>query len=343
MEAREPELVFGLSESQPLVDAICAAARCDRAPLEERSFERGEFKLRPQASVRDRDVTVIQTLADDGERPTAERFVRLLFLLAGLRDAGAARRCAVVPYLSYARKDRRTQPRDPVNTRYVAQLLEAVGLDRLVVIDVHNSAALDNAFRIPVDHLSMAPMFAAHLAQAAPDAPWAIASPDVGGIKRAQVFRAHLARRLGRDVELAFVGKQRVAGQVLGDTLVGDVQGRHVVLLDDLCATGGTLERAAAAARRSGAPRVFVAVSHAPLAVGLERLLAAPAIDQVIVSDSVGGALRQDTAAAAGKLTVLPCAALLGAVLARRRDGRPLAPLLEDWPPGDDRLPLMPR
>jgi len=337
MEAPARELVFGLSESQPLVDAICDAAGCDRAPLEERNFERGEFKLRPRISVRDRDVTVIQTLADSGERPTAERFVRLLFLLAGLRDAGAARRCAVVPYLSYARKDRRTQPRDPVNTRYVAQLLEAVGLDRLVVLDVHNSAALDNAFRIPVDHLSMAPMFAAYLAQEFAGEAWAVASPDVGGVKRVQLFRAHLARRLGREVELAFVGKQRVADRVSGDTLVGDVQGRHVILLDDLCATGGTLERAAAAARGAGAAHVSVAVSHVPLAVGLERLLATPAIDRVIVSDSVGGALDQFAAVTAGKLTVLPCAALLGAALARRRDGRPLTPLLEDWPAADDR------
>lgn len=329
-------LVFGLSDSRPLVVAICAAAGCDPAPLEERDFERGEFKLRPRVSVRDRDVTVIQTLAASDDRPSAERFVRLLFLLAGLRDAGAARLCAVVPYLSYARKDRRTQPRDPVNTRYVAQLLEAVGLDRLVALDVHNPAALDNAFRIPVDHLSLAPMFAAHFAQGAADEACAVASPDVGGIKRVQLFRAHLAGRLGREVELAFVGKQRVTGVLSGDTLVGDVEGRHVILLDDLCATGGTLERAAAAAHGAGAARVSVAVSHAPLEAGLERLLASPAIDRVVVSDSVGDALRQRGAAAAGKLTVLPCAALLGAALARRRDGRPLAPLLEDWPAADE-------
>ena len=156
----------------------------------------GEFKLRPLVSVRDRTVFVVQSLAGSADAPVAQRLIRLLFLLFGLRDAGASRLIALVPYLSFARKDMRTQPRDPVTTRHVAQLLESAGVDRLVALDVHNSAALDNAFRIPVDHLSAIPMFVRHFAEHMPAGEIAVASPDVGGIKRVQFFRELLQSEL---------------------------------------------------------------------------------------------------------------------------------------------------
>ncbi len=127
-----------LSESQQLASDIALRARVDTVPLEERLFEEGEFKLRPLDSVRGRTIFVVQSLAGSAAVPVPQRLVRLLFLLFGLRDAGAARIIALVPYLSYARKDRRTQLRDPVNTRYVAQLLEATGVSGLVCLDVHN-------------------------------------------------------------------------------------------------------------------------------------------------------------------------------------------------------------
>ncbi len=128
---------YALTESLDLGKATCQEAGLELSALEERRFEGGEFKLRPLASVRGRPA--------------------FLFLLNGLRDAGASQRIAIIPYLAYARKDRRTQLRDPVNTRYVAQLLEASGADRVIALDIHNPAALDNAFRIPVDHLTALP------------------------------------------------------------------------------------------------------------------------------------------------------------------------------------------
>jgi ribose-phosphate pyrophosphokinase len=240
-----PALMCALSESRELAVDIAGRAGIELAPIEEREFEEGEFKLRPLDSVRDRTLFVVQSLAGSTEVPVAQRLVRLLFLLFGLRDAGAARVVALVPYLSYARKDRRTQLRDPVNTRYVAQLLESTGLDRLVCLDVHNPAALDNAFRIPVDHLSATPMFVRHFADQLTSDDIVVASPDVGGVKRAQVFREMLASQLGREVDLVFVEKRRAQGVVSGGTVVGSVSGRSVIVLDDLCASGGTLVRAA--------------------------------------------------------------------------------------------------
>jgi ribose-phosphate pyrophosphokinase len=330
MTGRNEPLLFCLSESRALASAIAAIVKLPLAPLEERAFEEGEFKLRPLVSVRDRPVVVVQTLAGSADAPIAQRLVRLLFLLFGLRDAGAGHITALVPYLSFARKDRRTQPRDPVNARYVAELLEATGLQRLVALDVHNPAALDNAFRIPVDHLSALPMFAAYVAAHLDPAALAVASPDVGGIKRAQLFREQLAARTGREIDLVFIEKRRALGVVSGGLVVGDVRDRTVVVLDDLCATGGTLIRAATALRAAGAAAVHVAVTHAPLPAGIVALEQAEAIGGILVTDSVGTALH---AGVSPRTVVLPIAPLYAEALARMLDGRPLTPLLRRWPP----------
>jgi ribose-phosphate pyrophosphokinase len=321
------------AESRTLALAVSREAGIALAPLEEREYEGGEFKLRPEESVRERTVVVVQSLAGTAYAPIASRLVRLLFLLQGLRDAGARRTVAVVPYLAFARKDRRTRPRDPVYTRYVAQLLEAATLDRFVALDVHNAAALDNAFRIPVDHLSALPMMAAHFAAQGKPAELAVASPDIGGIKRAQLFRELLERRLDRHVELVFVEKRRARGVVSGGTIVGDVAGRAVIVVDDLCATGGTLIRAAAALRAAGAAAVHVAVTHAPLDAGLAALEAAADISQVVVTDSVGHALHsRSSSSGSGKVVILPIAPLLGCAIARILSGDPITPLMENWP-----------
>ncbi|MFO1402373.1 MAG: ribose-phosphate diphosphokinase [Steroidobacteraceae bacterium] len=334
MDARAEPLLFALPESQALAAAIGAIVRLPLAPLEERSFEAGEFKLRPLVSVRDREVYVVQSLAGTPAAPVAPRLLRLLFLLLGLRDAGARRLTLLVPYLAFARKDRRTQPRDPVSSRYVAELLECTGLARLVALDVHNPAAFDNAFRIPTDHLSALPLFAAQVAERRAAAPLAVASPDVGGVKRAQLFRELLGARLGREVDLAFIEKRRALGAVSGGQVVGEVRGREVIVLDDLCATGGTLIRAANALRAAGAAAIHVAFTHAPLAEGLAALAAAPGIDTLLLTDSVGAV--EAPPAASARTTVLPVAPLLAEALARMRDGRPLAPLLRRWPPEAD-------
>jgi ribose-phosphate pyrophosphokinase len=326
-------LIFSLSETRALGLEIARRAGIELAPLEERLFEEGEFKLRPLVSVRDRTVFVIQTLAGSADVPVAQRLLRLLFLLFGLRDAGAGRLIVLTPYLSYARKDRRTQPRDPVTTRHVAQLLESTGMDRLVALDVHNSAALDNAFRVPVDHLSAIPMFVHHFAEHLPAGGIAVVSPDVGGIKRAQVFRELLRSRLEREIELVFVEKRRTDGAVTSGAVVGEVTGRTVIVLDDLCASGGTLIQAATALRKAGAAQVHVAFTHAPLPRGLAALEAADCISQIVLTDSVGSALRMEGSASARRMSILPIAPLFGEAIARMLAGAPLVPLLQRWPP----------
>lgn len=335
--AGEPPLLFAPGESRRIAEAIAQAMGVPLAPLEERRFEQGEFKLRPLCSVRERPVCVIQSLADSQDASTPARLLRLLFLLCTLRDGGANRLQALVPYLAFARKDRRTQPRDPTHTRYVAQLLESCGLQRLICLDVHNPAALDNAYRIHVDHLSALPMFAAHFSRIFGDSEVTVASPDVGGIKRAQLFGELLAAHSRHGVPLAFVEKRRSGGQLSVGRAAGDVAGRRLILVDDLCSTGGTLRRAAAVLREAGAIEVHVAVTHAPLASGLAEVAADPAITSVTVTDSVGLATAPQpspTGPEAARLPrVLPIAPLLAESIARPLRGQPLTDLLQYWPP----------
>jgi ribose-phosphate pyrophosphokinase len=248
-------LLFAPADGQALARDIATGARIELAPLEEREFEAGEFKQRPLVSVRGREVYVAQALAGTPSLSASERLVRLLFLLLGLRDAGAASVTALIPYLAFARKDRRTQPHDPVSSRYVAQLIECAEPDRVVTLDVHNPAAFDNSFRVPTDHLTALPMFTEQIAKTIPpDVPVAVASPDVGGIKRVQLLREHLERRLERSVDMLFVEKRRALDVVSGGAVCGDPGGRTVIVLDDLCASGGTLLRAARALREGARP-----------------------------------------------------------------------------------------
>jgi ribose-phosphate pyrophosphokinase len=234
--------------------------------------------------------------------------------------------------MTLARKDRKTQIRDPVNSRYMAQLLEAAGVDRAITLDVHNPAALDNSFRIPVDHLSALPMMVNHFITQLPDTPITVASPDIGGVKRAQIFREMLESRLGREVELAFFEKRRAQGVVSGQALVGDTKGRTVIIIDDLCATGGTLIRAAEGSIRAGAAAVYAAVTHAPHTPGLAAVLAHKALAGVVTTDSVGYQFGPLLTEEARRLTVLSIAPLFGEALQRMLSGRSLAPLLERWP-----------
>jgi ribose-phosphate pyrophosphokinase len=211
-------------------------------------------------------------------------------------------------------------------------LLEAAGVDWVVTLDVHNPAALDNSFSVPVDHLSALPMMVDHFGTRLGNAPLTVASPDIGGVKRAQIFRELLESRLGRSVELAFFEKRRADGIISGHALIGDVRKRTVIIVDDLCATGNTLIRATEASIRAGCEAVYAAVTHTPHMPGIAAVLAEEGIAGVVTTDSVGFTLGPLGAEAARKLTVLSIAPLFAEAVRRMLAGMPLAPLLAQWP-----------
>lgn len=280
-------IVFAIGASQPLGKRIAGRLGGVLAPLEERGFEDGEQKIRPLVDVNVRDVAIVHSLDGDDAQSPNDKLCRLLFFIGGLRDAGAARITAVVPYLCYGRKDRRTKSHDPVTSRYVAQLFEAIGTDRLVTVDAHNLAAFQNAFRIPTVHLDAAGLFADHFARLLATAPVAAISPDPGGVKRAEIFRATLERALGRPVVGGFMEKHRSLGEVTGETFAGDVAGRTAIILDDLISTGGTMARTAAACRARGATQVYLAATHGLFTADAAATLAAADIDGIVTTDTV--------------------------------------------------------
>jgi ribose-phosphate pyrophosphokinase len=251
-------MLFAPNHSAAFARIVAELLGCPLSPSEEREFDGGEHKMRPLADVQGRDVCVIQSTCGDAQGSANDKLCRLMFFVGALKDAGARHVTAVLPYLAYARKDRRTQPRDPVTTRYVAAMFEAAGIDRVVVLDVHNEAAFDNAFRCPTVRLEAAEVFATALAADLGSKSVVVASPDVG-VKRAQRMREILVRQLGREVDFAFVEKRRARGIVSGHALVGQVEGSEVILYDDMIVTGTTILRAAQAARRAGAAHVYVA------------------------------------------------------------------------------------
>jgi ribose-phosphate pyrophosphokinase len=324
--ARASLRLFVLQATTELGKAVADALALSLASHEEREFEDGEHKVRPLEPVAGRDVYVIQSLHGGPVLSANDKLCRLLFFIGALKDAGAARVTAVVPYLCYARKDRRTKPNDPVTTRYIAGLFESVGVDAVVTLEVHNPAAFENAFRCRTVTLTATPLFVDHI-RTLGDEGLCVVSPDTGGAKRAELLRETLEAACGRPVAKAFADKHRSAGVVSGDLFVGDVAGRTALIVDDLISTGGTLLRAARAARKAGARRVLALVTHGLFMPGAAEVLADPAIDRLIVTGTVPP-FRLGPKAAWSKLEILPAAPLLAEAIARLHDGRALTDLV---------------
>jgi ribose-phosphate pyrophosphokinase len=203
--------LFALNATAELGKAIANSLGQPLSAHEEREFEDGEHKARPLDPVTGKDVYVIQSLHSGPSMSANDKLCRLLFFIGALKDSGAARVTAVVPYLCYARKDRRTKPNDPVTTRYLAKLFEAVGTDTIVTLEVHNPAAFENAFRCRTVTLTGTPLFVAYTKEFKYDK-LCVVSPDTGGAKRAELLRETLEAAFGQPVGKAFADKHRSAG-----------------------------------------------------------------------------------------------------------------------------------
>lgn len=319
--------LFALDASRSFGEMIARHLGLELCPHEERSFEDGEHKARPLANVRGSDVFVVQSLFGDAAQSVNDKLCRLLFFVGALRDAAAARVTAIVPYLCYARKDRRTKFRDPVTTRYVAMLFEAVGTNSVVTLDVHNLAAYQNAFRCPTVNLEARMLFVSHFAPLLGDEEAIVLSPDEGGMKRADAFRRAMSHALERDLPIGFMEKRRSRGVVSGETLFADVRDRTVIIIDDLISTGATLLRAAETAREKGAGKVYAAASHGVFLKEANRMLASPAFDSVVVTNTIPP-FRLDPALAEPKLAVLDASELFAQAIRRMHEGGSISELL---------------
>lgn len=327
MTAPNKPLLFALNATHSLGAHIAAHMQLSLSPHEERVFEDGEHKARPLVSVRGREAYVIHSLHGDETDTVNDKLCRLLFFVGALKDSGAARVTVVVPYLAYARKDRRTTPQDPVTTRYLAMLLEAVGVDTVMALDIHNVVAFQNAFRCQTIHLDSRRVFIDHILARIGDAPVTVVSPDPGGVKRAQLFLELFEQKLGRPVDKAFMEKRRTGGVVSGNLLVGEVKDSIVLVVDDLISSGGTMLRAAEACLAHGARQVFALAAHGLFVGNAATVIADPRLAKTMITDSVPP-FRLTPEIVENHLEIVSVAPLFAEAIQRHFEGGSISELL---------------
>ena len=307
---------------------MAKAAGVKLAPHEEREFGHGEHKARPLVSVRGEEVYVIHSLDGSAGTSVNDKLCRLLFFIATCHENGAKEVTAVVPYLAYSRKDRQTKSRDPVTTRYVATLFEAVGTDRIISLDVHNLSAFQNAFRCRTIHLSAGKLFWRSIRAAAGSLPVTLFSPDGGGVKRVQILKDIFDAETGRTAGFGFMEKRRSGGKVSGDLFAGDVEGQAVFLLDDMIESGGTMLRAAEACRNRGAKKVHAVATHGLLGKGSDAFVRSQLFDSIMLTDSVSSAGEAARRYPEANITLIPVGPLIGQTINALKEGGPVSHLL---------------
>ena len=303
---REHIKIFAGRAGRDLASSMCTHLDLPMGRSTSSEFPDGEIFVKLDEDVRGRDCFVVQPTC----QPVNDSLIELLVYIDCLRRASAKRITAVIPYFGYARQDRKDEGRVPITAKMVANLVTAAGADRVLCMDLH-AAQIQGFFDIPVDHLSAAPVFVEHfLASREALREIVVVSPDVGNVKVANMY----ATVLGCD--LAIVDKRRQSGdEVTVKNLIGDVDGRTVLMFDDMISTAGTVCEAARLVKDRGAIDVVVSATH-PVLVGMamERIADSP-ISRVNVCDTIPagdrfGAIRD-------KITVLSVAKLLGEAVHR--------------------------
>ena len=322
-------MLFALHSSHDFGESVAVELDMSLSEHEETEFEDGENKCRPLENVRGMNIFVIQSLYSDKVQSVNDKLCRLLFFISTLKDASARRVTAIVPYLCYARKDRKTKSRDPVSTRYVAQLFEAAGTDHIVTIDVHNIQAFQNSFRIPSENLEARKIFAGYLTPEIINDDVVILSPDIGGIKRAEQFQRTIGKHLLNIPALAFMEKYRSSGQVWGEAVVGEVKDKTVIIIDDLVSTGGTLARSAAACKRAGAKKIIALATHGLFTGHPDKTLQEEGLQRIVVTNTIPPFRLEDTSVKE-KLKVLNVAPLFAEAIKRLDEGGSISDLLEN-------------
>jgi ribose-phosphate pyrophosphokinase len=289
--------IFSGRAHPALAEAICRELGNTPGRMELCTFSDGECYVQILENVRGADVFVLQPCS----RPVDFHLMELLLMIDAFKRASARRITAVVPYYGYARQDRKDKPRVPISAKLVADLLETAGAARALTLDLH-APQIQGYFNIPVDHLFASPVLVEHFRQM--EIPnLTVVSPDAGGVERARGF----AKKL--DAPLAIVDKRRVAmDQTEVMHLIGDVQGRSALIVDDIVDTAGTLVKTADALCRQGAERVFAACTHAVLSGPAVERLRQSHIEEMVVTDSIP--VSPDLCQV-GKIKVLSVAGLL--------------------------------
>ncbi len=290
--------IFTANANQALASEICSFLGRKVGEASVKHFSDGEIYLQVQENVRGMDVFVVQPTCTPVERHLLE----LLLMIDALKRASAQRITAVLPYYGYARQDRKDKPRVPISAKLVASLLETAGANRILSLDLH-AAQIQGFFNVPVDHLFAAPVLIEYFRAAQFNDNLIVVSPDAGGVERARAF----AKRLNKP--LAIIDKRREEMNVAEVMhIIGDVDGKHCLIVDDLIDTAGTLVKGAEALLRNGAKAVSATATHAVLSGPAVQRIEESSIEEVVLTNSIP--LSRE-AARCSRIRVLSVASLL--------------------------------
>lgn len=306
--------IFSGSAHESLARDIAATLDCQLADVRVTAFPDGETFVKINENIRGEDVFIIQPTCP----PTNHNLMELMIMVDAAKRASAGRINAVIPFFGYARQDRKDQPRVPITAKLVADLLSAAGVNRVVTMDLH-AAQIQGFFDIPVDHLYGKPIVIRELRKRFGEncQNLTVVSPDVGGVKMARAYSDALG------ANLAIVAKHRVsATEVEAMQVIGEVEGRDVVLIDDMTETAGTLCAAAEILKNQGANRIFAAVTHAVIGELGHQRIEDSVIEEVITTDSTPVIPK-------GKVTPVSVAGIFGEAIQRIHDGKSVTSLFD--------------
>jgi ribose-phosphate pyrophosphokinase len=295
--------LFGGTSNPTLTQEVCNYLSIEPGKITAKTFSDGETQIEIHENIRGRDVFVLQSTCT----PVNDNLMQLLIIMDALKRASAKRITAVIPYYGYGRQDRKVKPRVPISAKLVADLITTAGADRVVSIDLH-AGQIQGYFNIPVDNLFAAPLLLKYIRAHSQD-DLVIVSPDAGGVERARAF----AKRLS--ASLAFIDKRRDTPNISeAMNIIGEVEGKTVIILDDMVDTAGTLTQGADALKSRGAARIYACCTHPVLSgPSIERLKESP-IDRLVVTNTIP--LNKE-AQYFSKIDVLSVSELLGEAIKR--------------------------
>jgi len=276
MSIHTPFLVFSGTKSRYLAEKICNSLNCPLGRMNIEHYADGEFSVSYEESIRGRDVFLVQSTF-----PNSDNMMELLLMVDAAKRASAHSIIAVVPYFGWARQDRKDKPRVSVGAKLAADILSVAGIDRLITMDLH-ADQIQGFFNVPVDHLYASFVFLKHIKEELPLDNLVIATPDVGGTKRASRY----AKYLGVPMVICYKSRQK-ANEVDEMQVIGDVDGKDVLLIDDIVDTAGTITRAADLLKDKGAQSVRAMASHAVMSDPATLRVDQSSLSEIIFTDSI--------------------------------------------------------
>ncbi|MBW2608830.1 MAG: ribose-phosphate pyrophosphokinase [Deltaproteobacteria bacterium] len=295
--------LFGGTSNPILTQEVCNYLDIEQGKITAKTFSDGETQIEIHENIRGRDVFVLQSTCT----PVNDNLMQLLIIMDALKRASAKRVTAVIPYYGYGRQDRKVKPRVPISAKLVADLITTAGADRVVSMDLH-AGQIQGYFNIPVDNIFAAPLILKFIRGHFDDG-LVIVSPDAGGVERARAF----AKRL--DTSLAIIDKRRDAPNIAeAMNIIGEVEGKTAIILDDMVDTAGTLTQAAMALKNRGAVKIYACCTHPVLSgASIERIEESP-IDRLVITNTIPLGKEAENCS---KIELLSVAELLGETVKR--------------------------